>query len=223
MPPRGLRSLMRAFRANTGLAAIKTSSRASSSSGYSPHSGPYFGHVQRLSDGKEPKKIAFIQCVGSRDTSCGNNLVLCRMLHVCNERGSWGRNTHGNWSRPSSLWTYGHRERTSTVSSTGQRKSTASGTSAPFPPASRNSSRAKTSLLPTSWRTEGRWRKNSTWWCSPSGLHRRRTRRSSRRAWVLTSTNTGSAEPHWRTPVQTSRPGVFVCGAFGGPRTYRRR
>ena len=35
-------------------------------------SGPYFGHVQRISDGKEPRKIAFIQCVGSRDTSCGN-------------------------------------------------------------------------------------------------------------------------------------------------------
>ena len=36
-------------------------------------SGPYFGHVQRLSDGKEPRKIAFIQCVGSRDTSCDNS------------------------------------------------------------------------------------------------------------------------------------------------------
>ena len=36
-------------------------------------SGPYFGHVQRLSDHKEPKKIAFIQCVGSRDTNCGNS------------------------------------------------------------------------------------------------------------------------------------------------------
>lgn len=36
-------------------------------------SGPYFGHVQRISDGKEPKKIAFIQCVGSRDTSCDNS------------------------------------------------------------------------------------------------------------------------------------------------------
>ncbi|MEI7590061.1 MAG: NAD(P)-binding protein, partial [Deltaproteobacteria bacterium] len=36
-------------------------------------SGPYFGHVQRISDGKEPKKVAFIQCVGSRDTSCGNS------------------------------------------------------------------------------------------------------------------------------------------------------
>lgn len=36
-------------------------------------SGPFFGHVQRLSDGKEPRKVAFIQCVGSRDVSCGNS------------------------------------------------------------------------------------------------------------------------------------------------------
>ena len=36
-------------------------------------SGPYFGHVQRISDGKEPRKLAFIQCVGSRDTSCDNS------------------------------------------------------------------------------------------------------------------------------------------------------
>jgi NADPH-dependent glutamate synthase beta subunit-like oxidoreductase len=30
-------------------------------------SGPYAGHIQRSSDNTEPKKIAFIQCVGSRD------------------------------------------------------------------------------------------------------------------------------------------------------------
>ena len=30
-------------------------------------SGPFEGHIQRISDGKEPKSIAFIQCVGSRD------------------------------------------------------------------------------------------------------------------------------------------------------------
>ncbi|GAI35607.1 unnamed protein product, partial [marine sediment metagenome] len=29
-------------------------------------SGPFLGHIQRLSDGKKPEKIAFIQCVGSR-------------------------------------------------------------------------------------------------------------------------------------------------------------
>ena len=33
--------------------------------------GPYKGHLQRPGDGKEPKKIAFIQCVGSRDAANG--------------------------------------------------------------------------------------------------------------------------------------------------------
>jgi heterodisulfide reductase subunit A-like polyferredoxin len=32
-------------------------------------SGPFGGHVQRPSDGQEAKRIAFIQCVGSRDAS----------------------------------------------------------------------------------------------------------------------------------------------------------
>lgn len=35
-------------------------------------SGPTEGHVQRPSDGKTVKKIAFIQCVGSRDSARGN-------------------------------------------------------------------------------------------------------------------------------------------------------
>ena len=35
-------------------------------------SGPTSGHVIRPSDGKEPKKIAWIQCVGSRDIDRGN-------------------------------------------------------------------------------------------------------------------------------------------------------
>jgi len=33
--------------------------------------GPFGGHVQRPGDGKEPEKIAWIQCVGSRDASIG--------------------------------------------------------------------------------------------------------------------------------------------------------
>jgi len=37
-------------------------------------SGPTMGHLQRPSDGKDPKKIAWLQCVGSRDTNqCGNS------------------------------------------------------------------------------------------------------------------------------------------------------
>ncbi|MFI5354031.1 MAG: FAD-dependent oxidoreductase [Desulfobaccales bacterium] len=33
--------------------------------------GPYGGHVQRPSDSRAPRKVAWIQCVGSRDASCG--------------------------------------------------------------------------------------------------------------------------------------------------------
>ena len=36
-------------------------------------SGPYSGLVLRPSDGEIPRKIAFIQCVGSRDAKLGNN------------------------------------------------------------------------------------------------------------------------------------------------------
>ncbi len=34
--------------------------------------GPYGGHVVRRDDGKDAKRIAWIQCVGSRDSQCGN-------------------------------------------------------------------------------------------------------------------------------------------------------
>jgi len=33
-------------------------------------SGPFGGHIRRPSNGKSPKRIAFIQCVGSRDVRC---------------------------------------------------------------------------------------------------------------------------------------------------------
>jgi len=35
-------------------------------------SGPTSGHVLRPSDGQTPKNLAFIQCIGSRDATCGN-------------------------------------------------------------------------------------------------------------------------------------------------------
>jgi len=36
-------------------------------------SGPFEGHIVRPSDQKEPKKIAWLQCIGSRDQDFGNN------------------------------------------------------------------------------------------------------------------------------------------------------
>jgi heterodisulfide reductase subunit A-like polyferredoxin len=47
-------------------------------------SGPYQGHVQRPSDGKAPSRIAFIQCVGSRDEKCGSGYcsAVCCMYAI---------------------------------------------------------------------------------------------------------------------------------------------
>lgn len=36
-------------------------------------SGPSMGHLKKESDGKEPSKVAWIQCVGSRNTNCADN------------------------------------------------------------------------------------------------------------------------------------------------------
>ncbi|MGD9962811.1 MAG: FAD-dependent oxidoreductase [Thermoplasmata archaeon] len=46
--------------------------------------GPYFGAVLRPSDGDIPEKVAFIQCVGSRDEQCGNEYCssVCCMYSV---------------------------------------------------------------------------------------------------------------------------------------------
>jgi heterodisulfide reductase subunit A-like polyferredoxin len=44
--------------------------------------GPFEGHIIRLSDGRPAKRIAWIQCVGSRDSSCGNEYCssICCMM-----------------------------------------------------------------------------------------------------------------------------------------------
>ncbi len=54
-------------------------------------SGPWGGHVtRRSSDHREPKKIAFLQCVGSREHE-GACLLSARLLHVCDQRGRCSR------------------------------------------------------------------------------------------------------------------------------------
>ncbi|MCP4593885.1 MAG: FAD-dependent oxidoreductase, partial [bacterium] len=46
--------------------------------------GPWDGEVVRPSDGEHPRKVAFIQCVGSRDISCGQGYcsAVCCMYAI---------------------------------------------------------------------------------------------------------------------------------------------
>jgi heterodisulfide reductase subunit A-like polyferredoxin len=51
-------------------------------------SGPFGGHLVRPSDHKEPKKIAWLQCVGSRDTEpLRQCLLFFGVLHVRHQGG----------------------------------------------------------------------------------------------------------------------------------------
>lgn len=47
-------------------------------------SGPFRGEVKCFSDGRHPKRLAFIQCVGSRDLGCGNGYCssVCCMYSI---------------------------------------------------------------------------------------------------------------------------------------------
>ncbi|MBN1755958.1 CoB--CoM heterodisulfide reductase iron-sulfur subunit A family protein, partial [bacterium] len=47
-------------------------------------SGPHRGHVVTRSTGKEPRKIAFLQCIGSRDVDCGKDYcsAVCCMYAI---------------------------------------------------------------------------------------------------------------------------------------------
>ncbi|MBQ2962374.1 CoB--CoM heterodisulfide reductase iron-sulfur subunit A family protein [Methanobrevibacter sp.] len=49
-------------------------------------SGPTGGHVQKPSDGKEPKRVAFVHCVGSRDEQIGKSYCsrVCCMYSMKN-------------------------------------------------------------------------------------------------------------------------------------------
>ena len=49
-------------------------------------SGPFGGHLVRPSDHKEPKKIAWLQCVGSRDVKY-SYLLFLGLLHVRHQGG----------------------------------------------------------------------------------------------------------------------------------------
>ncbi len=48
-------------------------------------SGPTGGHIKRPSDGKEPKRLAFIQCVGSRDIRHKNYCSAVCCMHATKE------------------------------------------------------------------------------------------------------------------------------------------
>jgi heterodisulfide reductase subunit A2 len=94
-------------------------------------SGPTMGHLTRMSDHKEPKKIAWLQCVGSREMHhCDHpycSSVCC--MYAIKEAVIAKEHSGADWIVPSSTWTCGPMERISKGTMTLPGKSTAFGSS----------------------------------------------------------------------------------------------
>ena len=76
-------------------------------------SGPTGGHLVRPSDNKEPVKIAWLQCVGSRDINrCGNSYcssVCC--MYAIKQAIIAKEHAPTSWIAPYSIWTCGPMEK----------------------------------------------------------------------------------------------------------------
>ena len=112
--------------------SIPTCSPPWSSSACSAPPAPTRGHLQRPSDGAEPKKIAWLQCVGSRDINhCDNgycSAVCC--MYAIKEAVIAKEHSHDPWTPPSSTWTCAPTARTSRSTTTAPARSTACASSA---------------------------------------------------------------------------------------------
>jgi heterodisulfide reductase subunit A len=63
-------------------------------------------HLVRPSDGQRPRRIAFIQCVGSRDMSIGRGVLLVGLLHAHGQARAGGQGTGAGYRDHRLL--YGH-------------------------------------------------------------------------------------------------------------------
>ena len=91
------------------------------------HPVPYGGHLIRPSDKKEPKKIAWIQCIGSRDVHRRRaycSAVCC--TYAIKEAIVAKEHAKGHWIRPSSILICGPMVRILNATITGLRKRRAS-------------------------------------------------------------------------------------------------
>ena len=181
-------------------------------------SGPYFGHVQRISDGKEPRKIAFIQCVGSRDTSCDNSWCSSVCCMYATKEAIIGKE-HAKNLEPTIFYMdirahgkdfdrfvnrakdeYGIRyirSMPSTVKELQQSKN----------------------LLVKYVREDGTLVEEEFDMIVLSiGLTPPKEAAKLAKALGIDLQEHGFCRTSLENPVQTSRPGVFVCGAFGGPK-----
>ncbi len=182
-------------------------------------SGPYFGHVQRISDGLEPKKVAFIQCVGSRDVNCGNSWCSSVCCMYATKEAIIGKE-HAKGMEPTIFYmdirAYGKdfdRFVTRAKDEYGIRYIRS------MPSSVKELQRTKNLLLTYVKEDDGTLVEEEFDMVVLSvGLLPPREARNLAQNLGVELEEHGFCRTALDNPVQTSREGVFVCGVFGGPK-----
>ncbi len=181
-------------------------------------SGPYFGHVQRISDGKEPKKVAFIQCVGSRDVNCGNSWCSSVCCMYATKEAIIGKE-HAKKMEPTIFYidirAYGKdfdRFVNRAKDEYGIRYIRSM-------PSSIKELQQSKNLLLTYVKEDGTLIEEEFDMVVLSvGLAPPKEARELAASLGIELEEHGFCKTSLENPVQTSRDGVFVCGVFGGPK-----
>lgn len=181
-------------------------------------SGPYFGHVQRLSDGKEPKKLAFIQCVGSRDTSCGNSWCSSVCCMYATKEAIIGKE-HASGLEPT-IFFMDIRAHGKDFDRFVNRAQNEYGIRyiRSIPSTIKELQQSKNLLLTYVTESGELVEEEFEMVVLSVGLTPPKEAKTLAKALGIALEEHGFCKTALENPVQTSREGVFVCGAFGGPK-----
>jgi heterodisulfide reductase subunit A-like polyferredoxin len=181
-------------------------------------SGPNFGHVQRISDGKEPRKIAFIQCVGSRDTSCENTWCSSVCCMYATKEAIIGKE-HLKTLEPTIFYMDIRAHGKDFDRFVNRAKNEYGIRYIRSMPSSIKEIQPSKSLLIKYVQADGSLIEEEFDMAVLSvGLVPPKDAGRLAKALGIDLEGHGFAKTTPENPVQTSRPGVFVCGAFAGPK-----
>ena len=181
-------------------------------------SGPYFGHVQRISDGKEPRRIAFIQCVGSRDTSCDNSWCSSVCCMYATKEAIIGKE-HAKDLEPT-IFFMDIRAHGKDFDRFVNRAKDEYGIRyiRSMPSSIKELQQSKNLLIKYVQEDGSLVDEEFEMVVLSVGLTPPKEARELSKALGIELEEHGFCETSLENPVQTSREGIFVCGAFGGPK-----
>ena len=179
--------------------------------------GPYMGTVLRPSDGDIPEKIAFIQCVGSRDEHCGNEYCssVCCMYSM---KQAVIAKEHGGNIKPS-IFFMDMRAFGKEFDEYYNRAQNEYGIKFVRSRVAAVSEDPKTKNLTLKYVEKGEPKEEEFQMVVLAvGLRPPADAENLSRIMKFRLNDDGFAQTTTFTPVETSRPGIFVSGAFSAPK-----